>query len=265
MTLDRARPYSDNPAMERGACPYPGDPEPGDASSPHSPGGIVIIADRDGIVAVSKPEGVSTIPDRDGSPGDLHSVLEEMLGARLYVVHRLDRLTSGVVLFARTAGVHRALCMAFQSGGVAKTYHAVVLGHLDDQTISLPLRRFGSGRVWVDATRGKPCTTVVKALEHVAGCTVAEVRPLTGRQHQIRAHLAAAGHPVAGDPVYSKDSCASWRRLMLHASSIEVSSPEGGGAVFGAPLPESFMVALSGVREGAPGEEMTNGGNRLDG
>ncbi|MDM7993324.1 MAG: RluA family pseudouridine synthase [Candidatus Fermentibacter sp.] len=240
--------------MESGPCPYPGNTEPGDASARSSSGGIVIIADRDGIVAVSKPEGMASVPDRRGSPGDLHSMLQEILGARLYVVHRLDRPTSGVILFARTAPVHRALCMAFQSGGAAKTYHAVVLGHLEDRTISLPLRRFGSGRVWVDEARGKPCTTVVKVLEHGTGFTLAEARPHTGRLHQIRAHLAAVGHPVAGDTVYSKDSCVAWPRLMLHASRIEVQS-SGGGAVFEAPLPEAFRFLLGRARTGAPGEE----------
>jgi tRNA pseudouridine32 synthase / 23S rRNA pseudouridine746 synthase len=219
-----------------------------------APGGIVLIADRDDMVAVSKPEGMASIPDRRGSPGDLLSILQETLGARLYVVHRLDRPTSGVILFARTASVHRALCIAFQSGGVAKTYHAAALGHLEDSTISLPLRRFGSGRVWVDDARGKPCTTVVKALEHGAGFSLVEIRPLTGRQHQIRAHLAAVSHPVAGDPAYSEESCASWPRLMLHASRIDLLS-SGGGDVFEAPLPESFTVPLDRARTGALGKE----------
>jgi len=252
--------------MEEGSRPYPGTGSPAgeEAGGPSLTGGIQIISDVDGIVAVCKPEGVASIPDRSGSPGDLHSVLEEMLGARLYVVHRLDRPTSGVILFARTAGMHRELCMAFGSGRVSKTYLAVVAGHVDACTVSLPLRRFGSGRVWIDGDRGRPCTTVVKPLESLGRYSLVEARPLTGRQHQIRAHLAAVGHPVAGDPAYSTETCDAWPRLMLHASRIEVSSP-GGGAVFEAPLPESFVHLLDRARDGAPGEGLRDGGSRVDG
>lgn len=240
--------------MEEGLRPYPrpcppeGEGIPGASIS----GDIRIISDMDGIVAVCKPEGVASIPDRGGSPGDLHSILQEKLGVRLYVVHRLDRPTSGVILFARTAEIHRMLCMAFQSGGVAKTYHSVALGNVGDCTIQVPLRRFGSGRVWADPSRGKPCATKITVLEHGDGFSFVEARPMTGRQHQIRAHLAVIGSPVAGDPSYSRDSCRYWPRLMLHASRIELVS-YGAGAVFEAPLPESFTEPLERARSGAGG------------
>lgn len=238
--------------MEEGLRPYPCPPEGEGTAGASIPGGVLILSDRDGIVAVCKPGGMASIPDRAGSPGDLHSILQEMLGTRLFVVHRLDRGTSGVILFARTAEVHRTLSIAFQSGGVAKTYHAAALGCVDECTITAPLRRFGSGRVWADPLRGKPSTTSIRVLERGGGFSLVEAHPLTGRQHQIRAHLAFIGHPVAGDPVYSRASCAFWPRLMLHASKIELVS-FGNGISFEAPIPGSFTEALERARSRAGG------------
>jgi RluA family pseudouridine synthase len=215
----------------------------------------------DGIVAADKPEGMPSIPDRTGSPRNLRSILQEMLGTKLFVVHRLDMPTSGIILFARTPGVHRMLCLAFESGAVRKTYHAVVLGSMQDEEglIDEPLRRFGSGRVWVDRLKGKPSLTRFSVTERGGDFTVLDVRPETGRQHQIRAHLAFLGHPVAGDGSYPGPAAgqpgASWPRLMLHASRIEIDCGEGERRVFRAGLPDSFVKALENARRAGDGRE----------
>ncbi len=225
------------------------------------PATLSVLADIDGIVAVDKPEGLPSIPDRTGSPFNLLDLLQERLGAKLFVVHRLDRLTSGVILFARTPGVHRRLCMAFESGAVRKTYRAVVLGSIQDDEglVDEPLRRFGSGRVWVDRMKGRPSLTRFGVLERGEGFTILDVRPETGRQHQIRAHLAFLGHPVAGDGSYPGPAAGqpgpSWPRLMLHASRIEIDCGEAERRVFQAALPDSFVKALENARRAGDGRE----------
>lgn len=216
-----------------------------------------VLSDFDGIVAVDKPEGIPSIPDRTGSPYNLVDILQERLGARLFVVHRLDRQTSGVILFARTPVVHRRLCRAFESRGVRKTYRAVVLGSVqsDMGSIDEPLRRFGSGRVWVDRIKGRPSLTRFGVLERGEGFTIVDVRPETGRQHQIRAHMAFIGHPVAGDEAYDwragADPHAAWPRLMLHASRIELDIEGGEPLLFESGIPRSFIDALDGARRRA--------------
>lgn len=225
-----------------------------------------VISDIDGIVAVDKPEGIPSIPDRTGSPHNLLHLLQERLGARLFVVHRLDSLTSGVILFARTPDVHRRLCMAFESGAVRKTYRAVVLGSVEGDVglIDEPLRRFGSGRVWIDRAGGRQSVTRFCVLERGEGFTILDVRPETGRQHQIRAHLAFLGHPVAGDASYrlpaAVDPPAAWPRLMLHSSRIELDLMEGGRLEFQAGLPASFEEALDNARGAGDGRRLDEKG-----
>jgi RluA family pseudouridine synthase len=221
-------------------------------SDPHA-SGLSVLADNDMLVAVDKPEGLASIADRTGSSVNLHSILQDLLGSRLYVVHRLDRPTSGVILFARTPESHRRLSLAFQSGHVRKTYHAVLLGSLPGESgvIEEPLRRFGSGRVWVDARRGKPSVTCFEVLERGTGYTLAAIRPRTGRQHQIRAHMAFLGNPVAGDRTYARGSSVAdqpWPRLMLHASELEIETGDGEALLFRSGLPSSFTVPLEAAR-----------------
>jgi len=168
---------------------------------------IEVLAINDEFVAVNKPSGVPTQPARDR----LQRSLEELLGLELkrrrlpsavYVVHRLDTGTSGVVIFARTRGSAATLSELFASHAIRKTYLARIDGVIDAPvTIESPIG-------------GKPARTVVRPRSD--GWIEAE--PESGRMHQIRIHLASIGHPVAGDRRYGGSKAP---RLMLHAWKLE--------------------------------------------
>lgn len=210
-----------------------------------------ILHEDDEIVIVSKPEGVPTIPDRRSTPGDLASSLSAMYESRIYVVHRIDRETSGIVVFARTAGMHRWLSVQFEARKVRKDYLAVVHGVFlsDHGCVDRPLRVFGSGRSAVDEVRGRPSVTEYRVIRRIGGFSLLEARPITGRQHQIRAHMYSIGHPVAGDTKYGERGMQkAFPRLMLHACRIELPLPSGASLTVDSPPPESFSSVLSSLR-----------------
>lgn len=171
------------------------------------------------------------------------------------VVHRLDREVSGVVIFARNAAAHRRLNIEFEERRVTKTYLAAVAGVPEEEkgTVDAPLREFGSGRVGVDAERGKPSLTRWRVVERAAAATLVEVRPETGRRHQIRAHFYHLGHPVLGDARYgSPESASLCRRLMLHALEISFADRDRSPVVVRVEPPPSFSGEWSRLRGGAP-------------
>jgi RluA family pseudouridine synthase len=175
-----------------------------------NPVDLELYADE-AVLAVNKPPGLLVVPDRyDASLPHLKGILEPVFGP-LWVVHRLDRETSGAVLLARTEEAHRALNASFAGRGVRKVYHALVVGTpaWAEQTVDLPLAPDGDRRhrTAVDVRRGKPSVTRFRVLErfsHPQGGTHAlvEAIPETGRTHQIRVHLAALGLPIVADALY---------------------------------------------------------------
>lgn len=212
---------------------------------------IPILFENDDVVAVDKPEGIPTIPGRGDVGESLHSMLSSAIPERLYIVHRLDRETSGVVLFAKNAASHRFLNERFRMREVKKTYLALVHGtlHNDHGTIECPLREFASGRIAVDAVCGKSSETAYRVLERMGAFTLLSVVPLTGRRHQIRVHLYSIGHPVAGDRRYGeKKRRLVCPRLMLHAKEITFQIPAGSEVTVSAPSPLSFSSICTMVR-----------------
>ena len=165
----------------------------------------------------------------------------------MFVVHRIDRGASGLVLIAKTSQAHRFLSVQFERREVKKTYLVLVQGILDTGgRIDHSLRAFGSGRIGVSAA-GKPSVTEFQVRERLKGATLLEVTPLTGRRHQIRVHLFSLGHPVMGDPLYGKDRPVGGApRLMLHAFRVKL---EGNGD-FKADLPDDFLRVLDRFRAG---------------
>ena len=209
---------------------------------------IPVLFENDDIIAVDKPEKLASIPERNREKISLLKLLTEKLHRKLYVVHRLDKQVSGVIVFAKNPQSHRHLNVLFEHRQVSKTYIALVHGAIEDTggVIDKPLRRFGSGRMGEDAEGGKPCRTDFTVLERLPACTLVRIHPLTGRKHQIRAHFFLIGHPVVGDTLYGDKALQrTYPRLMLHALSLCLSLPTGEYACFESELPSAFSKYFS--------------------
>jgi RluA family pseudouridine synthase len=212
---------------------------------------IPVLFENDDVIAVSKPEGLASIPERSKERDSLFSRLSLRFSDKLFVVHRLDKEASGVILFAKNPGAHRFLNDLFETRDVKKTYLIMVHGDVVSTSgvIERPLRQFGSGRVGVDERQGKASTTEFHVLERYGSHTLVEVHPLSGRRHQIRVHFFSMGHPVAGDTRYGdKAAQKSFPRLMLHAQRLELRLPSGEQVNIEAPIPESFVTGIEKCR-----------------
>lgn len=197
-------------------------------SAPAAPSTRLRVLHQDpSCVAIDKPAGMPTAPTRQAAAGSAQDELERQLGRaeRLWLVHRLDRDTSGVLLFARTRAAARALDAAFRERKVDKRYQAWVAGVVDADSgrVTAPLRESGR-RAMVDPA-GKAAETHWEVVERGADRTLLNLRPTTGRMHQIRVHLQSIGHPVIGDRLYGGPRAS---RLMLHATRLAFSHPVSG-------------------------------------
>jgi RluA family pseudouridine synthase len=226
----------------------------------------VLYCDSD-LLVINKPAGLSTLPD-GYSPTLPHvkSVLEHEHG-QLWIVHRLDKQTSGVLLLARSAQAHRSLNAQFEQHQVLKIYHALVKGNPEwkEKSINLPLRLNGdrSHRTVVDHEKGKPTITHLKVLKRFGNYSLLEAIPETGRTHQIRAHLSSENLTIVGDklyagrkhdnpseiesqPAHSFDlSKISMEGMGLHARSLEIIHPNSGQRIkFKAAYPAWWEHAL---------------------
>jgi tRNA pseudouridine32 synthase/23S rRNA pseudouridine746 synthase len=212
---------------------------------------LILACDVD-FVALNKPPGLLSLPHGyDPSQPYVRAVLEPHLG-RLWIVHRLDKQASGVMVLARNAAAHRSLNTQFQEQTVRKRYHALVAGNppWSEQEISLPLRVDADRRhrTKVDQQRGKPARTDVTVLQNFEGYALLCAAAHSGRIHQVRAHLAATGHPILGDALYGNPqhpAHALLPRLALHAHSLDFTHPGSGEIIYlEAPYPEDFAQAL---------------------
>jgi RluA family pseudouridine synthase len=232
----------------------------------------LLIYSDEAMLVINKPSGLRVLPDGyDPSAPHIRSTLEPEFG-QLWIVHRLDKHTSGVLALARSAEAHRTLNDQFAEHQVEKCYHALVLGnpHWEQRTTRLPLRPDGDRhhRTVVDHRRGKPAVTHLRVLERLPGCTLLEARPETGRTHQIRAHLAALGLPLVADKLYGdgqplllsslvpgyrpddQPEHPPLERLGLHAFQLELSHPLSGEAQrFEAPYSDDFASTLRVLRK----------------
>ncbi|WNG17374.1 RluA family pseudouridine synthase [Cystobacter fuscus] len=228
---------------------------------------IPVLFEGGGVLAVDKPAGMLVIPGRsEDSAPSLREVLEAELKRKVFVVHRLDRDTSGVVVFALTPEVHRTLSMAFEAGAVHKHYLALVEGRLEAPVVvdaALAPARKGRMRVARPGEEGKPSTTRIQPVEVFSSASLVEAEPLTGRTHQIRVHLLSLGHPLLVDHQYGRDTPWTARELggegqdvvlartPLHAARLEWPALPGVGARrLESPLPGDMARTVGLVRQG---------------
>ena len=208
-----------------------------------------ILYEDEQLLIVDKPAGLSVLPDgweKDSSY--LVKLLEEQYG-KIFIVHRLDKITSGVMVFAREAETHRALNLQFESHAAHKTYHALVEGNPNwDQKIAKHPLRANVGhkhRTMVDAKNGKPSETRFRVIKRYQESALVEAQPMTGRTHQIRVHAYALGHPLVEDILYGARDRYGLPHPMLHAQSLSFVHPATGERVkFSTPHPPDFDAAV---------------------
>lgn len=229
------------------------------------------------VVVVRKPSGIATVPyedERDTMDRLVQGLLRQIAPrgtsvAPLGVVQRLDKETSGVLVFARTAASKRHLQQQFRVHEVERRYVAIASGVVEGKTIRSRLvkdRGDGYRGSTRNAELGREAVTHVRVLERLAGATFIECRLETGRTHQIRIHLSEAGHPLIGERVYmgrAPSASLTAPRLMLHARELGFVHPVSGRALhFEDPLPEDFAGVLDLLRQApAPDSAMNPGGS----
>jgi 23S rRNA pseudouridine1911/1915/1917 synthase len=223
------------------------------------------------LIVINKPAGMSVGGERwDDSAERLDKLVEACLGQRVWTIHRIDKDTSGVVMFAKNADAHRLLSEAFEAHTVKKRYIAVVHGVPIWQETFCDLRLMPNGNkkhlTIIDQYQGKKSLTRFKMLAMVGTFSILEVFPETGRTHQIRVHASALGHPIVCDDLYCRNPKPvmlssfkrGWRgdplderplltRLGLHA--LEATLPDG--RTFHAPYPRDMKALLTQMKKAA--------------
>jgi tRNA pseudouridine32 synthase/23S rRNA pseudouridine746 synthase len=201
-----------------------------DYAPPDTP--LDILHEDHEILAVNKPAGLLSVP---GKGPELADCLIARLSAaypQVLLVHRLDRDTSGVMIFALTPHAQRHLGLQFEKRQTKKTYVARVAGRMEPKTgtIDLPLIVDWPNRPLqkVDHETGKPAVTDWRVLKAHEAESKVQLFPQTGRSHQLRVHMLSLGHPILGDPLYAPDTADQYPRMMLHAEELRVRHPDGG-------------------------------------
>lgn len=206
---------------------------------------LPIIYEDDDCVVIDKPAGVLSHNKGEFNPEAtvatwLSPRLEGLEGNRAGIVHRLDRSTSGVMIAAKTPEALGWLQKQFSQRKVKKTYVAVVEGKLDptEAVIDMPVERNPKKpQTFRASSTGKPAITNYKVLKTSDKYSLVELRPLTGRTHQLRVHLKQLGHPILGDTLYGGTSA---ERVYLHAESLEITLHNKERKVFESPVPAVF-------------------------
>jgi tRNA pseudouridine32 synthase/23S rRNA pseudouridine746 synthase len=201
----------------------------------------VLHADHE-ILVVDKPSGLLSVPGKGAHLADCLLARVQAAFPEALLVHRLDRDTSGVMVFALTPSAQRHLGLQFEKRRMKKTYVARVWGEVAEKTgtVDLPLIVDWPNRPlqMVDHENGRPARTDWRVLRREGGTTRMRLMPQTGRSHQLRVHMREIGHPILGDPFYAEGPARAFPRLMLHSESLRLRHPDGGaGVTFKAPVP----------------------------
>jgi len=228
----------------------------------------LILYEDDHVVIFNKPSGITS--EKDNAPGavSLYDMAKKYCPQAM-LCHRLDKETSGVILAAKSEDDYRRFSIMFQKREIHKEYHAIVEGvrKFENTMINFPLTKKGTFRAVVDKKEGKRAETIVDTIEHFKHYTLIKAQPISGRFHQIRAHLTAVGCPLVGDVLYggkpfflsqvkrkynpNKDEEESpiMGRAALHSYSLKFEYPEGKEFVVNAPYPKDFETTLKLLRK----------------
>lgn len=184
------------------------------------------------ILVVNKPAGLLSVPGKGPDLADCLIARLEAVYPQVLLVHRLDRDTSGVMVFGLTPHAQRHLGLQFEKRQTKKTYLARVAGRLEPKTgtVDLPLIVDWPNRPLqkVDHETGKPAVTEWRVMKASDDESRVKLYPQTGRSHQLRVHMLALGHPILGDPLYAPETADQYPRMMLHAEELRLRHPDGG-------------------------------------
>jgi tRNA pseudouridine32 synthase/23S rRNA pseudouridine746 synthase len=193
---------------------------------------LVILHDDHQVLLVNKPSGLLSVPGKGPELADCLIARVQAVFPMALLVHRLDRDTSGVMIFALTPHAQRHLGLQFEKRQTKKTYIARVWGQMAEKTgtVDLPLIVDWPNRPLqiVDHENGKNAVTDWRAIRSKGNETRVRLMPKTGRSHQLRVHMLALGHPILGDPFYAKGAARDYPRLMLHSETLQFRHPDGG-------------------------------------
>ena len=225
---------------------------------------VRVVFEDEHLLVVSKPAGLVVHPAPGHSSGTLVNALLARAGAapaggdaeRPGIVHRLDAGTSGLMIVTKDEETHAALTEALAARAVTRVYLALVEGvpDTDTTTIDAPIGRSTRDRKKMAVVAGgRPAVTEITVLEKLPDTALVEARPITGRTHQIRVHLKAAGHPVVGDRVYGPNrklaAALGLDRPFLHAARLSFEHPSTGASIeLEDPLPPDLVAALEAAR-----------------
>ena len=201
----------------------------------------ILHADHE-VLVINKPAGLLSVPGRGPHLADCLIARIQAAFPEALLVHRLDRDTSGVMVFALTPHAQRHLGLQFEKRQTKKTYVARVWGEVTEKTgvIDLPLIVDWPNRPrqMVDHERGKAAVTEWRVVRKSSEETRLRLYPKTGRSHQLRVHCLEIGHPILGDPFYAEGPARDFPRLMLHSENLRFRHPDGGvGQSFSAKAP----------------------------
>ena len=193
---------------------------------------LVVLHEDAQLLVLDKPVGLLSVPGKGAHLADCLISRAQAAFPDALLVHRLDRDTSGVMVFAMTSAAQRHLGLQFEKRQVKKTYVARVWGQLEpkDGTVDAPLIVDWPNRPRqkIDWDTGKPAVTDWKVQRYEDHATRVRLFPQTGRSHQLRVHMLSLGHPILGDPFYATGEALDAPRLMLHATELRLRHPEGG-------------------------------------
>ncbi len=229
----------------------------------------LIFWENDDYIAVDKPGNLSTLQDRDSNFNLLS--LARKTDENIKVCHRLDKETSGILIFAKNDEAYRHMAIQFEHRKVCKVYHAVVMENTNfaHEVIDKPIFITGSGRVKIDKRKGKKAVTEVTTIKNYHHHSLIMCQPHTGKKHQIRIHLASVGHPIVSDRLYGGADVylSSYkrgyktkeieerpliRRMALHAYAIEFKDLGGKKIALEIPYPKDFRVLIKQLEKYSP-------------
>ncbi len=230
-----------------------------------------IIFENNDFVVVNKPAGLLTIPDRKQSEDSVRSILQKKYG-QIFTVHRIDKETSGLIVFAKNETAHKFLSQAFEGRAVEKLYLGIVQGKMINKegTIDLPLMENpGKSGSMIVNKKGKAAVTHYKVLEELGQYSLVQFDIHTGRTHQIRVHMQNAGHPIVCDPLYGnaqpifissfkrnyklskseEEERPILHRLGLHAYQLKFKDDKGNEFLFEAPMHKDMKALMQQLKK----------------